>query len=43
MRQMLTSRFLLGTAAVLAVPAFLLAQTAPGDSDLYCAGFFTTA
>jgi hypothetical protein len=41
MRQMLIRRFLLGTAAMLAVPALLLAQTAPGDSDLYCAGFFT--
>ncbi len=41
MRQTLLNRFLLGAAAVLAVPAFLLAQTAPSDSDLYCAGFFT--
>jgi len=41
MRQTLLRRFLLGTVAVLAAPAFLLAQTAPSDSDIYCAGFFT--
>ena len=31
----------LWAAAVVAIPGWLLAQTAPTESDIYCAGFFT--
>jgi outer membrane protein OmpA-like peptidoglycan-associated protein len=41
MRLTFLNRLILGAAGVLAAPALLISQTAPSDSDLYCAGFFT--